>query len=280
MPTTDEDLKYRVHYEDDRGRIVVGNSLTSFESTDHRRDVVLGASFAGGPTGVLPLRQGARAWIAHEGGPGKDEAGIAGLPISDRFAVPAAAIATRTARLSGGDTLLTGTISRVNAAAEALGVTAGMTGEQAAHLMLNAPAGELRDVSGIVDETTVLIKESDHGNIYSCWSFSRMTGKHPNDVILVASHGAKLMALYALRVEPKGLICNDAGFGLDNSGIEGLFELDDHHISAATVSTDSARIGDPTSTYEGIISAVNKTASAKGVRVGQTAQEAADRMLD
>ena len=279
MPTTDEDLKYRVHYEDDRGRVVVGNSLTSFESTDHRRDVVLGASFAGAPTGVLPVRQGARAWIAHEAGPGKDEAGIAGLPISDRLGVPAAAIATNTARLSDGDTLLTGTVSRMNEAAAALGVTPGMTGEEAAHVMLNAREGEPRDVSGIVDETTILIKETDNGNIYSCWSSSRVTGKHPNDVFLVASHGAKLMALYALRIEPKGLICNDAGFGLDDSGIEGLFELDDHGISAAAVSTDSARIGDPASTYEGTISAVNSTAAAKGVRVGQSAQEASELML-
>ena len=275
MATKNADLNFRVHYEDNRGRIVVGNSLTSFESTDHRRDVVLGASFAGGPTGVLPLRQGARAWIAHEGGPGKDEAGIAGLPISDRFDVPAAAIATMTARLSGGDTLLSGTISRVNDAAAPLGVKAGMTGEEAAHFMLNAREGEPRDVSGIIDESTILIKESDNGNIYSCWSFSRVKDKYPNDVFLVASHGAKLMALYALRIEPKGLI-----FGLDDSGIEGLFELDDHGIRAATVSTDSARIGDPASTYYGTISAVNKTAAVKGVKVGQSAQEAAELMLD
>jgi hypothetical protein len=35
-------------------------------------------------------------------------------------------------------------------------------------------------------------------------------------------HGAKIMALYALRIAPKGLICNDTGRGLDDSGIEEL----------------------------------------------------------
>ena len=145
--------------------------------------------------------------------------------------------------------------------------------------MLNAREGEPRDVSGIIDESTLLIKESDNGNICSCWSSSRVTGKHPNDVFLVASHGAKLMALHALRIEPKGLISNDAGFRLDDSGIEGLFKLDDHGISAATVSTDSARIGHPASTYGGTISSVNRTADAKGIGVSQTAKEAAELML-
>ena len=60
------------------------------------------------------------------------------------------------------------------------------------------------------------------GKVYACWSFSRVNEPHPNDVFCVASHGAKVMALYALRIMPKGLICNDAGRGLDDSGIEGL----------------------------------------------------------
>ena len=37
---------------------------------------------------------------------------------------------------------------------------------------------------------------------------------HPDDVFCVASHGAKTMALYALPVRPKGLICNDGARGL------------------------------------------------------------------
>ena len=88
-----------------RGRIFVGNSLTSYDEGEFVGDVLLGASFAGAPTGAIPLRRGAKGWIAHEAGPGKDEAGIAGLPLSDRFGVPAAAIATMEARLSGGRSL-------------------------------------------------------------------------------------------------------------------------------------------------------------------------------
>ena len=279
MSPTDTYFNYRVHFEDSRGRILVGNSLTSFESDDHRRDVVLGGSFAGAPTGVLPVRQGARGWIAHEAGPGLDEAGIAGLPIADRFGVPAAAIATMSSRIAFGDGLLAGTISRVNRAASALGIVPGMLGERAALLMLSAPEGTFHDVGGIVDESTTELVTTDHGSIFSCWSSSRVVGRHPQDVFLLASHGAKTMALYVLEIAPKGIICNDAGFARDSSGIEGLPELDTHGIAAATVSANTARIGDPSSTYEGTISAVNQTAAALGVAVGQTARKASALML-
>ena len=264
-----------------RGRIFVGNSLTSYDEGEFVGDVLLGASFAGAPTGAIPLRRGAKGWIAHEAGPGKDEAGIAGLPLSDRFGVPAAAIATMEARLSGGRSLLTGRVSRANAAARAVGVRAGMRGEEAARAMLDSPViGVPRDLSGLVNEETIVVKDDSRGRIYACWSFSRVANVTSKDVFCVASHGAKLMALYALRIRPKGLICNDAGKGLDDTGIEGLPMLDPHGIAAATVSTDSARIGDPLSTYQdGVLSALNDTAKSLGLRVGMPAQEAAQRML-
>ena len=88
------------------------------------------------------------------------------------------------------------------------------------------------------------------------------------------------MAHYALPIRPKGVICNDAGRGLDDSGIEGLAILDEHRIAGAAVSTESARIGDALSTYhDGLISAANAAAAAKGVRVGMRASDAARLML-
>jgi hypothetical protein len=36
----------------------------------------------------MPLRPGLKAWIAHEGGPGKDNAGIGGLALAQRFVIP------------------------------------------------------------------------------------------------------------------------------------------------------------------------------------------------
>src|SRR5580698_10217608 len=80
------------------GRVMVADSLSFFEHEPWLNDVAVGASFAGAPTAAMAMRQGVKAWIAHEAGPGKDEAGVSGLPFADRYGVPAAAIATMEAR--------------------------------------------------------------------------------------------------------------------------------------------------------------------------------------
>lgn len=259
------------------GRVMVADSLSYFEHQPWLNDVAVGASFAGAPTAAMAMRPGVKAWIAHEGGPGKDEAGVAGLPLAQRFGVPAAAIATMTARLSDGMSLLTGTVSRANEAAMALGVRPGQTGAEAAKLMLKAPKGKPCNLHGIIDESIHEMEITPDGKIYAVWSFSRVKGEHPNDVFCVASHGGKVMAEYALQVKPRGLIANDAGGGLDNSGTDGLGLL---NAPAATVSADSARIGDALSTYrDGIISATNASARAIGVRVGMRAKDVARLML-
>jgi hypothetical protein len=260
-----------------QGRVMVADSLSYFEHEPWLNDVAVGASFAGAPTAAMAMRPGVKAWIAHEGGPGKDEAGISGLPLAQRFGMPAAAIATMSAGLSRGMTLITGTVSRANDVAKALGVRPGQSGGEAAKLMLKAPKGRPCDLHGIIDESIHEMEITPHGKIYAVWSFSRVRGEHPNDVFCVASHGGKVMAEYALKACPRGLIANDAGRGLDDSGMDGLHLM---NIPAATVSSDSARIGDALSTYrDGIISAANASAHALGVRPGMKASEAAHRML-
>jgi hypothetical protein len=262
------------------GRVMVADSLSFYEHEPWLNDVAVGASFAGAPTAAMAMRQGVKAWVAHEAGPGKDEAGVSGLPFADRYGVPAAAIATMEARLGDGRTLLTGHVSRANKSSAALGVRLGQTGDQAARLMLKAPRGQLRDFPGVFDETVHEMAATPGGKIYACWSFSRVPRAHPNDVFCVASHGAKTMALYALPIRPKGLICNDGGRGLDDSGIEGLAEMARHGLAAVAVSSASARIGDALSTYhDGIVSAANEPARAKGVTIGMQAAEAARLML-
>ena len=276
-----EGLRPTIHFDaGGKGRIYVADSLSYFYEVVGVNDIAVGASFAGAPTAAIPLRRGVKGWIAHEGGPGKDQAGISGLPLSQRFGIPAAAIATMTARLSGGRSLLTGIVAHANKAAADLGVRAGQTGEQAALLLLNAPPGHPCDIGDLVDESLHEVSSTAAGKVYACWSFSRVPGPMPGSVFCVASHGAKIMAHYALAIQPKGVICNDAGGGLDHSGTEGLAILDDSGILGATVSTESARIGDPLSTYrDGVISAVNALAAKCGIQPGMSARDAANRML-
>jgi hypothetical protein len=266
-----------------RGRVRIANSLTYFgdDADVQPGDVCLGASFAGVPSAAVPLARGVRGWIAHEAGPGKDDAGISGLSLSDRFGVPAAAVATMTSRLSDGNSLLGGVIAHANLAARKLGVKPGQSGDEAARRMLDAPMGRAADVKAIVDERVYEFVRSARGSVRGVWSLSLIKEAHPNDVFCVASHGAIVMADYARPVAPKGVIANDAGFGLDRSGTSGLEPLAMIGIAAATVSTDSARIGDSKSTYEdGMISALNAIAARAGVTIGMSAVEASQRMLD
>jgi uncharacterized protein YunC (DUF1805 family) len=193
--------------------------------------------------------------------------------------VPAAAIATMTARLGDGRSLLTGQVAAANAVARDLGVVTGESGLSAARKMLLAREGLFRKCDGYVDEDQHEII-TDFGRAIAVWSTSRVQGTHRDDVFCVASHGGKTMALYALRIEPMALICNDAGRGLDDSGIAGLALLDDASVPGAAVGTESARIGDPLSTYyDGIISYENGHAHECGVRVGMSCREAVDFLL-
>jgi len=118
------------------------------------------------------------------------------------------------------------------------------------------------------------------GGIYAVWSFMLIKRQRPGDVFCVASHGAKVMAEYAGTVLPRGVIANDAGMGLDGSGADGLPVLAASGVPGETMSSDSARIGDALSTWnDGVISAVNRPAEARGVRVGMRSSEAARLML-
>jgi uncharacterized protein YunC (DUF1805 family) len=270
------------HDGGESGRVMFADSLSYFEHDAWLNDVCCGASFAGAPTGAMAMRGGVKGWIAHNGGVGKDEAGISGLPLADKYGIPAAATDTMESGLSVGKSLLVATVSHANLAAQALGVRPGQTGGEAAKLMLAAPKGQKIDFTGIIDESTHEVHSDDNGKIYAVWSSSRVEGHHPKDVFCVASHAGKVMAQYALRVKPKGLIANDGGVGLNDSGVSGLQDLEQiGGIPAAAVSANSARIGDALSTFnDGIISFANGSAKMLGIVPGMAARDAALLMLN
>jgi len=73
---------------------------------------------------------------------------------------------------------------------------------------------------------------------------------------------------------------NDAGGGKDGAGFGRLPVLDGRGIAAATVSNNTARIGDGRSTYEtGVVSRINETAKRLELREGMSAREAVARLV-
>ena len=78
-----------VAHEEPRGRVVVLDSLTHCDERITPADVVVAGSFAGPLAFAFALERGVRAIVAHGAGVGLEGAGIAGLAVADRFAVPA-----------------------------------------------------------------------------------------------------------------------------------------------------------------------------------------------
>ena len=77
----------------------------------------------------------------------------------------------------------------------------------------------------------------------------------------------------------RGVIMNDAGIGKDNAGIRGLDYLDQINLAAATADAQTCHIGDGDHILEhGVISHVNRAATALGCSPGQSVRECAELM--
>jgi hypothetical protein len=256
--------------------IVVVDSVTQLTPDAARAVAVCGSH--GGITAVrFAIETGVAGVILNDAGIGKDGAGVDGLDYAEAVGMPAAVVDYRTARIGDGrDTLGAGVISGLNLWARRAGVEVGQTGSQAARWLASAAEPRLTVVAetarshkaapAVVDvaaRVVALDSASLIDETMRCW------------VVVTGSHGGTVGG-YAVKYPIRGAIFNDAGVGRDQAGVGRLAVLDDEGIPAATVSHESARIGDGLDTYRsGVISHVNRTAVRAGVRVGHTARSAA-----
>lgn len=261
-------------------RIVVLDSLTHCDARVTPRDVVVAGSFAGALAFGFALERGVRGLVAHAAGVGRDAAGISGLPLADRLGIPAAAVETNSACLGDGWSVWRdGIVAHANATAAALGVAVPQPAAEAARAMLAAPPGTASPVP-LVDRRPRVAAEMGAGRVVLVDSMAFAEPEHRTDVLCAGSHGGRVNVQRLLTVRPRGALFSDGGRAREASGVSGLAVLDEVGVAAACVDAMSARIGDPASTYaDGMVSAVNETARRAGVAVGQTAAEAARRML-
>jgi len=118
----------------------VGRHLEA-DGVDSGKTVIVSASYSGVYCARLVQRAGPIGAIGIDCGIGKDGAGVAGLWYFEALAIPAAAADIATVELGNGvDLWEAGKISRSNWLAHALGVVAGMTVKDAAHLLAMAPS--------------------------------------------------------------------------------------------------------------------------------------------
>jgi len=125
-----------------------------------------------------------------------------------------------------------------------------------------------------------VIKKSGNRKIVVADSAAGMDERSKGDVFVDGSHCGVNVGEMTINSGMGAMIGNDAGMGKNNAGIVALKMCDERGIPAAAVAARSAKIGSGMSTYEqGKISVANETAKKMGVRVGMSAKEAADKML-
>jgi hypothetical protein len=265
--------------------------------------VLIAGSHCGVYAAHLAARASVRAVILNDAGVGRDRAGIEGLDYLDDLGIAAAALWHNSARIGdGADMAARGIIGHANARAIALGVTSGMAARQALWLLDDRAELSMVTLGGPeqfpakwtpverrnCDQTSSPEPRADAirsekalaehrfelaGSVIVVDSASLVEPADAGRIVITGSHGALLGGRpeTALKVAALAAVYNDAGVGIDNAGISRLRALDMRGIPAATVSHDSARIGDGRSTLEdGRISHCNARARDCGVRPGLT----------
>ncbi len=118
------------------------------------------------------------------------------------------------------------------------------------------------------------------GRVILMDSITKASVEDEGALVVSASHGGVSSGEFALEVPLRAVFFNDAGIGKDDAGVAALGMLQARGIAAGTVAHTSARIGDSEDMWRnGVISHVNETAGALGLRAGASLQEALTRLV-
>jgi len=106
-------------------------------------------------------------------------------------------------------------------------------------------------------------------------SATEVSAQDAGGVVVTGSHGGTYAAYLVAQCGVRAAVFNDAGVGCEHAGIRGLDYLQSIGVPAVAVAHVSARIGRATDTLQrGIVSHVNRCATALGCRPGQTCADA------
>jgi len=263
-----------------RGRICAMDSAYHVDPSNRGRDVCVNSSYCG----VLPARfiaeAAPRGAIGMDCGIGPEGSAIAGLWYLEALDIRAAVADVMSARLGDGVHLYrNGVISFFNQPAADCGVTVGMPVTEAARLMLeNDPTPAAAEE---ITNRTVMRTHTDGRQVIATDSIAfAIAADRGRNVLVTAGHTGRSAVPYLRRASPWGFICSDGGRGMDDSGMAGLFIVEADGLAGATVDATRARMGSGLSHYhDGIISAANAPAAARGVEIGMGCPEAALALL-
>jgi len=261
--------------------IKVIDSITRLTDAD-RGHVVVAGSHGAEYAAYLAAKGDARGVILNDAGVGKDDAGISGLAYLEGLGMAAATVSHRSARIGDGDDMMArGRISHVNPTASALGCAPGQSCRECAELMREGSAPTKTPPPQ--SENRILLRaEPGAPEVWALDSASLVAPEDARRILAIGSHGEALGGKpeTALKYDALAAVFSDAGIGIDDAGISRLPALDGRGIPAATVSADSARIGDGRSIFaDGRLSRVNATAAALGAMPGMRTTEFVDCVI-
>jgi hypothetical protein len=264
--------------------ILVIDSATQLDAGARGRVVVCG-SHGGLFAAWLAANARVRAIVLNDAGIGRHSAGIAGVAWLAGLGIPACAVDYRSARIAdGADMLACGVVTMVNDAAAAHGCLPGHTCRQVAKSLLeNSERPDEDPEIPEIGETRLRIANTGHREV---WALDSISLSRPGDrraILVTGSHGALLGGRsddHVIDADVFAAFFNDAGGGKEEAGFARLGALEARGIAAATVSCNTARIGDGRSTYEtGIVSRVNEVARRLELKEGLSARESVARLL-
>ncbi len=250
--------------------IVIADSVTRLDER-HRGAVLVAGSHGGTYAGLLAAAAGLRGVILNDAGIGRDEAGIAALPLLDELGLAAATVGHDTARIGDGEDMAArGRISHVNRRAAALGCMPGQPAMTCATAMRKGTPC-VAEVPIPAEARFPIRQEPGQPEVWGCDSASLIRSGDEGSIIVCGSHGGLLRNSggYVIKVPVLGIVFHDAGIGIDQAGIGRLEPCAAMGVPAAAVAAATARIGDARSIWAtGVISAVNAPASRMGARLG------------
>lgn len=256
--------------------IVVLDSITHLKP-EHAGQVVVAGSHGGAYAAYLAAAGHVAAIVLNDAGVGKDKAGIAVLSYFDAIDGAACTVGHMSARIGEGQDMLdNGIVTGVNKAAAALGCK---VGEPCAATVRKLRAARTPTKPYEKHEESRFLLKDGPVKVWGIDSVSLVRQEDDGCIVIAGSHGAVLGGKpeTALKYPALAAVFHDAGIGKDRNGITRLPALDPRGIAAATVSADSARIGDCRSMWEtGRISVVNETAARLGVKVGMSLSQFVD----
>lgn len=263
--------------------ILVIDSVTRLEA-GARSAVVVCGSPGGLYSAWVAATMGVRAIVFNDAGLGRHSAGVAGVAWLNGLGIAACAVDHRSARIGdSADMLASGIVTMVNDTAATAGCLPGQPCKEVVRCLLEHAVDPLEGAVPEIGETRLRIANSGHREVWALDSVTLAREEDRRAIVVTGSHGGLLGGRAddgVLEVDVFAAFFNDAGGGKDDAGYARLPVLEARGVAAATVSCQTARIGDGRSSYDtGVLSRLNEVARRLELREGMSAREAVARLV-